>query len=185
MAQMTAVGMGEGYVEWRDGSVLVALGLGSCVAICILDPVVRVGAMAHALLPSTTGQTNTPYRFAETAVPALIAAMEAQGALRSRMQVAVAGGAQMFGSAGSSPILDIGARNAVAARQALTAARLPLLAEDVGGHTGRSVYFHIDTGRLVVRTIGQGERDLVVLGARRPVAVPAGAQRPATGGPGR
>ncbi len=117
--RMITVGMGEGNVARADGSVLVALGLGSCVAVCLYDPLIRVGAMAHAMLPSVLKDRGPAFRFAESAVPVPVELIEDAGALRARLLVAVAGGAQMFGGGGAASVLDIGARNVVAAKEAL------------------------------------------------------------------
>ena len=49
--QMEAVGLGELKVANRPDQVLVCYGLGSCVGLALYDPVVRVGAMVHVVLP--------------------------------------------------------------------------------------------------------------------------------------
>ena len=68
--------------------VLVAYGLGSCVAICLYDPLARVGGMLHALLP-TLGKNNniahTPTKFVEQGVPLLVNALVALGANPTRL----------------------------------------------------------------------------------------------------
>jgi len=38
----------------KSPAVLVAKSLGSCVAIALYDPAVRVGAMTHVMLPDST-----------------------------------------------------------------------------------------------------------------------------------
>jgi chemotaxis protein CheD len=64
----------------------------------------------------------------------------------------------MFGAA--SPTIAMGERNVVAARQALANAHVPLVAEDVRERNGRSVYFHLEDGRIEVRTVAHGSRTL-------------------------
>ena len=44
------VGQGEHHVT-DDPSVMLTTILGSCVALCLRDPVTRVGGMNHFLLP--------------------------------------------------------------------------------------------------------------------------------------
>ena len=71
------------------GTTLVTVGLGSCVAIVLHDPVARVGALAHVLLPSPSlarSATHRPARVPHTAVPAMIDAMTELGADRRRVQ---------------------------------------------------------------------------------------------------
>ena len=74
-ASSVAVGLGELFVE-RQGE-LVAYSLGSCVAICLFDPLTRVAGMAHVVLPRAPekGPGDTPGKYADTAVPALLQAL--------------------------------------------------------------------------------------------------------------
>ena len=68
------VGMGEYVVSNTPGAVLVSIGLGSCVAICMHDRVTRVGGMVHIVLPRNDGKSGVnPAKFANTAVPLLLA----------------------------------------------------------------------------------------------------------------
>jgi chemotaxis protein CheD len=137
-------------------AVLVTRGLGSCVAVALYDPDAMAGGLVHLLLPSASmarDRTN-PGRFPETAIPLLLRELAAVGAHRERLTAKLVGGASMFGP-GSGP-LAMGERNVVAARQVLTAAHIPVLAEDVLKGHGRSVYFHLDDGRIEVRSVARG-----------------------------
>ena len=51
--------------------------------------------------------------------------------------------------------LNMGARNVIAAREALERAGIPLLGEQVGGDFGRSVRFQVGAGRTVVSSVGR------------------------------
>src|ERR1043165_1098889 len=83
----SAVGVGLGELHVLREGELVAYSLGSCVAICLYDPLVKVAGMAHVVLPAVPekGAGTAPGKFADTAVPALLAAMEKarRGALRA------------------------------------------------------------------------------------------------------
>ena len=72
--------------------------LGSCVAVCLFDPVARIGGLNHFLLPRAPGKNNS-LRFGNVAVPRLIEAMVECGAVKRRLQAKVIGGA----SAGRRP----------------------------------------------------------------------------------
>lgn len=124
------------------GEILVALGLGSCIAVLLHDARARIAGMAHVLLPSPrVSATNAnPAKFASTAVPALLGEMEAAGAVGSRITARLAGGASMFGALLSPGVVNTGERNVEAARCALATARIPVVAEEIGGEHGRSVY---------------------------------------------
>lgn len=141
---------------------LVTLGLGSCVAIVLHDPIARLGGLAHALLPdpSTARETSNPAKFAETAVPALVAELERHGAERGRLRAKLVGGAAMFANLLQTNGLNMGERNVQAARAALAALAIPVVAEDVGGDYGRSVRFAPRDGRVRVRSVARGEEEL-------------------------
>jgi chemotaxis protein CheD len=142
--------------------VLCTLGLGSCVAIILHDPVAKVGGMAHVLLPSPTlsRHRDNPARFPETAVPHLIREMARLGAAPERLRGRLVGGASMFANLASPGVAQMGERNVQASREALKAARIPLVGEDTGRDYGRSVYFDVAEGRVEVRTVGHDVRRL-------------------------
>lgn len=139
----------------RDEGVLAALGLGSCVAVALYDPVARIGALTHAMLPDPTAgrRQSPPGRFVASAVPLAIAAIEESGGVRTRLAARMVGGAAMFEALAASGNRTLGERNVVAARQALAAAGVPLAGEAVGGGYGRSVFFDVQDGRLVVTSV--------------------------------
>jgi chemotaxis protein CheD len=154
--------MGEGEVMVRMGELataaqaataLVSIGLGSCIGLALLDRGRAIAGLAHVMLPATPGGDDggTPGKFADTAVPALLQEVLALGARRPRLEAVIVGGAKMF-SLGST--LDIGARNEAAAREALRAARIPVLAADTSGSTGRTMRVHAAAGVVTVKAAG-------------------------------
>ena len=144
----------------RDYGRLVTVGLGSCVAIVLYDRALRMASLAHVLLPDADygrGQVK-PAKFATTAVPLLIAEMRRAGST-GPLVAKLAGGARMFGSLLSCGV-NMGERNVEATRRALTAAGIPVVAEEVGGENGRSIYVDVATGELRVRSLEGGDRVL-------------------------
>jgi chemotaxis protein CheD len=145
-------------VTQGDGE-LVTLGLGSCVAICLHDPVAKVAGMAHVLLPSKSLSrvTENPAKFPQSAIPLLIEKMTALGADPKRMTAKLIGGAAMFGNLTPSGAVQMGERNVVASRQVLQDHGLAVTAEATGGTVGRSVRMQASDGAVMVRTLRQGE----------------------------
>ncbi len=167
--QIVSVNLGESKVSTDPSVTMVCFGLGSCVGLAAYDPQARVAGLTHVVLPASVedrpthggnGAGPAPGRFADTAVPHLIAAMEAKGASRRRLSVRLAGGAQMLAFAGSGPMWEIGQRNVAAVHQALAAAGLSPAAEDVGGNSGRTLRLAVDGGRVTVSVVGRGEHEL-------------------------
>lgn len=149
------------FAVTRGSGRLMAVGLGSCVAITLYDPVQRVGGLAHVLLPdpSVARDLTNPGRFASEAVPLLVEAMRAQGG-RPPYVARLAGGAALFGAMLGSPAGQMGERNIRAARAALEIAGLSIAAEETGGKAGRSVSLDVATGELTVKSVRGGIRVL-------------------------
>ena len=147
------------YAVSAEPVVLSTTGLGSCVAIALHDPGARIGGLAHILLPSVALARDRSNRakFAGTAVPLLLEEMGALGARPERVRAKLVGGACMFGALMPVAGLAMGERNVLAAREALEQARIPIAAQDVGGEHGRSVYFDTRDGRVLVKSLRQGD----------------------------
>ena len=131
------VRMGELAVSAAPEDELVSMGLGSCVGVALLDSESAIAGLAHVMLPTANAAYSAPAKFADRAVPALIASTERLGAQRERMVAVLAGGAQMFGGAATGRPgvggLDLGARNEAAVRVALADAGIPVRAAATGG----------------------------------------------------
>lgn len=159
----------------NDGTISVAIGrwetaaaparlrtlLGSCVGVILHDRQGRTGGIAHILLPDSQGDPRgQPGRFADTAVPALLADMERLAAARGRgrLTARVAGGANMFATGGAAE--GIGDRNGKAVEAILAALGIPVIGRDLGGTSGRSVLLETATGRVTVRIPGGASYDI-------------------------
>ncbi|HET7321982.1 MAG TPA: chemotaxis protein CheD, partial [Longimicrobiaceae bacterium] len=119
----------------------------------------RVAGMSHSLLPEPRRGVvpENPAKFVATAIPALLAEMEARGADRARITARLVGGATMFGNLLAKRTMHTGERNVAVARSVLAAEGVPLVGEEVGKEHGRSVYFHAADGRVEVRSYRDGE----------------------------
>ncbi len=173
-----AVGLGELYVSNTPNIVLAAFALGSCIALCASDPKVKAGALAHIVLPNTppasrfNGNVNansnlSPGKYADRALPEMIARLEQLGASRSRLEFKLVGGAAVLSGSNllggaNNPLpgrLDIGRRNVQGILAALHQAGFAPVAADLGGPSGRTVFFWPNNGKMRVRTLRGEERE--------------------------
>ncbi len=177
MGEALMVGMAEVKVSAQPDDVFIALGLGSCIGICAYDPHARVAGMAHIVLPQSSQGDHPPGKFADTAVPELLKLMVEAGATMARIRVALAGGAQLFAGNATLPRMDVGPRNAAAVKQELAKYACTVITADVGGSAGRTIHLFGD-GRIRIKTIGQGERELASLGNATPFVSPTPAEKP-------
>lgn len=161
MNNVIKVGMAD-LQSSRHPCVLTTLGLGSCVGIALYDPVRKVAGLAHIMLPSSLQARNNSNiaKFADTAIARLVEDMTGIGACRSQIVAKLAGGAQMFSFNDASEMLRIGARNVSASKEMLQLLRIPILAEDTGGNYGRTVEISSESGKLMIRTIGHGVKEI-------------------------
>jgi chemotaxis protein CheD len=155
--------MGEMVVSNNPTEELVALGLGSCIGLAIVDPSAGVAGLAHIVLPESNERVDQVGKFADTAVPELIAQMRRAGGIERRFEAAIAGGARMFEMSGG---LDIGSRNEAAVRAAMAEARIAIKAAKTGGNTGHTV--KISVGDLLVTVRSAGEQPETLLDGRKP-----------------
>ncbi len=145
---------------------LITYALGSCVGICLLDSIAKVGGMSHIMLPtkSVAPSDNNVYKFADTAIPELVKQMEKRGAMRMRIKAKIAGGAQMFGNTSSSDksnaMWQIGQRNVNAVLDMLRKMAIPILAQDVLENYGRTVEFDPATGIMMVKSLNKQIKQL-------------------------
>ena len=161
MSTMIKVGMAE-YKLGRKPDILTTLGLGSCVGICIYDKITGIIGMAHIMLPtiSQARDTNNIAKFADSAIPAMIQEMIALGARKVNMTAKIAGGAQMFSFSNESDLMRIGLRNTAMTKDMLKEYGIPILVEETGGNSGRTIELYSEDGKLVIKTVG---KDLKVL----------------------
>ncbi len=126
--------------------------LGSCVGIILRDAERGVAGLAHIMLPRRQRGDEMVGKFADTALPALLARITGNGGRPGALHAFIVGGAQMF-PLGDTSIASIGSQNVEAVRAALREHGIPVVYEETGGTVGRAVTFDNGTGRISVRTL--------------------------------
>lgn len=139
--------------------VIVTYSLGSCLGVTVYDPKAGIGAMVHCLLPHAGAARDkaraNPYMFVNTGVAMMVRKLMDRGAEKRRIIFKAAGGANMRGD----NLFSTGARNFEALGKLLSRNSVTLAASNVGGTIPRTIFLHLDTGRVVVRSLGE-ERDI-------------------------
>jgi chemotaxis protein CheD len=126
--------------------------LGSCVGVILRDAERQVSGLAHIMLPVRRRDDDAMGKYADSAVPALLARLATSGGRAAALQAMIIGGAQMFPLA-TAGLASIGDQNVEAARRALQERKIPIIYEDIGGSAGRSVTFDNTTGGVTVKTL--------------------------------
>jgi chemotaxis protein CheD len=143
-----------GHLHVGRGDETVTTILGSCVAVCLHDPVAGVGGLNHFLLPHGTHEAESSPRYARPAVERLIDLMLREGARASRLQARVVGGARVLASFPDTHA-HLGLRTAEAANALLAMHRIPVMSSDVGGDRGRKLVFVPRDGTHEIHLLGR------------------------------
>jgi chemotaxis protein CheD len=134
----------------------VALILGSCVGVCIWDPVNGIGGATHYMLPSWDGKGTASPRYGNVAISILLQRLLEAGANRGQLRAKVFGGGCLFDSLrelNSNKEQHLGSRNVEIALEMLTKAQIPVVSTIVGVDRGQRIVFRTDTGDTVVRIL--------------------------------
>lgn len=123
--------------------------LGSCIAVCLWDPVKRVGGMNHYKLPLWNGDGLPSPKFGNIAIEKLLENVLDLGGRKENLKAKVFGGAAVIQSA--SGLLNVGERNIQAAKQILGDLGIPVVAADVGGEHSRKVVFNTKEGTVLMK----------------------------------
>ena len=149
------VSVSDAKVSNNPADVIMTYSLGSCIAVCLYDPATHIGGMLHYQLPDSKTDSRrakeVPLMFADTGMQILIEKLVEMGSNKKRLQVKIAGGAEMnTGPKG----FDIGKRNYLAIRKILWKNGMFIDAENVGGCSPRNMYMNIADGAVTVRSNG-------------------------------
>lgn len=152
------VGVADMKVSNNPEESIITYSLGSCIGLVIYDPVVKVGGMLHYMLPESSidkGKAAArPYMFADSGIPRLFKTAYQLGAAKQRMDIYVAGGAEILDQKG---FFNIGKRNYIALKKMFFKNKVMINKEDVGGNVNRTVRIDISTGDIFVKTSGSKE----------------------------
>ncbi len=126
--------------------------LGSCVAVCVFDPHLKMGGMNHFLLPSTSSGANADVDVilnGDYSMEVLVNALLNKGAQKSRLLAKAFGGGTII----SSIRMAIGERNSAFAHDWLEREGIKLVASDFNGPWSRKVVFVPQSGDAFCRRI--------------------------------
>jgi chemotaxis protein CheD len=136
--------------------VLTTMGIGSCVAVCLLDRGRGIGGLAHIMLPHNKSNDLTmPGKFADTGIEHLIRLMVRRGAAAQGMTAKIVGGASMLAPGHREGAITVGKNNTESVTAILQRRNIRIIAQDVGGIYGRGLAFHPATGAVDVTVYTQ------------------------------
>ncbi len=121
--------------------------LGSCVAICLWDSVLKTGGMNHYMLPLWNGEGLASPKYGNVAIERLINKMLLLGSKKRNIKAKIFGGASIISL--QNDLYNIGERNIQIAEELLEQEKISIIAKSVGGFQGRKI--QMDTENFQVR----------------------------------
>lgn len=120
--------------------------LGSCVAVCLFDPVLLMGGINHFMLPLWNGTGLASPKYGNIAIEKLIEKLKQQGCRTGKLQAKIFGGGEVISNHGQQ--VSIGTRNIEIAKVMLKEAGIPIKSYSLGGKYGRKIIFNTGTGEV-------------------------------------
>ena len=155
--EVVSVPMGRWAVAAAPAQIRTLLG--SCAGVVLYDRAARLGGVAHIVLPRSNGSADHLGKFADTAIPGMIADLDRlRGrAATARLTAKIVGGASMFPTGAA---MNIGQKNRDAVEQVLADLGIPVLARDVGGGSGRRLVLDTVSGIVSIRIPGGADYEI-------------------------
>ena len=141
----------------QKGEYAVSTILGSCVAVCLWDPILRIGGINHYMMDLWNGEGLPTPKYGNIAIKQLIEKMLELGCKKSTLKAKVFGGAEVLQTTNS--ILNVSQRNIALARDMLREQNIPVISSDLGGTFGRKLIFYTESGAVLVRKIKKTRYD--------------------------
>ena len=161
MNKVVRVGIADMNIVHAPNTIRTS-GLGSCVGVVLYDEMKKIAGLLHVMLPDSSLRRSdklNPAKFADTGIYALMEMLKAEGARPLTLKAKIAGGSQMF-QFGTSDSIRIGPRNVEAVKKELSRLRIPIIAEDTGGSSGRTIEFDPTSSSLSIRTVNFGTKEI-------------------------
>jgi len=125
---------------------LVSTILGSCIAVCFWDPVLKIGGINHFMLPFWNGQGLASPKYGNIAIDRLMEKMISMGSSQKTLRAKVFGGGEVIET--NIKQFHIGDRNIQVAFEMLEELKIPVISQSVGGKLGRKIQFNTETGEV-------------------------------------
>ncbi|PCI32056.1 MAG: chemotaxis protein CheD [Alphaproteobacteria bacterium] len=133
--------------------------LGSCISVCMFDPVIKVGGMNHFLLPEerhSERKNNFCMRYGNNAMEILLNEILKRGGQKDRIVLKAFGAGNVL-----SINANIGEKNQNFLKKYITDESMKLETCDLGGDLPRRVAFFPGTGKAFVKLLRRaGDRNI-------------------------
>lgn len=125
--------------------------LGSCVAVVLYSPSLRLGGILHAFMPTPKDESakEQPFRYVDTGICCMLKDFAMRGVPSCALTAKIFGGACSF----SDESVGVGRRNVEMAFRILERCNIQVTASDVGGKLGRKLLFVVENGTVYLKRL--------------------------------
>lgn len=154
-----------GEIAFASEHTIISTLLGSCVSVCLYDPVRKVGGLNHYMLPSR-GDGNTQLsrgKYGDYAIDRLLAMADKAGCRRTDLVVSVYGGGKVAGHLGSIEnlgLFNVSGRNVDLAINKLKSLGLKITRRDIGGECARKISMDSQTGEIKLTQVAKSAENV-------------------------
>jgi len=134
-----------GYIFASREPHIISTVLGSCVSVCVWDPLLNFGGMNHYIHSKPFKKSESTAQYGSVSVPYLIKMLTELGASKHNLKAHIVGGA-----CHSSMNNCIGKDNVAIAESILKKHYIEIVTMDIGGDMGRKVVFDSKTGEILI-----------------------------------
>lgn len=125
--------------------------LGSCVAVCLYDTVLKVGGINHYMLPLWNGTGLASPKYGNIAIEKLIEKLLSFGCKKENLNAKIFGGGEVVET--QNNMFRIGERNIETAENILKEHKIKITGKSVGGKKGRKIRYNTHTGVVLMKFI--------------------------------
>lgn len=158
---------GEYYATRSDE--MVGTVLGSCVSVCLRDTKAGIGGMNHFMLPGGRGRPGDPSsataRYGMYAMELLIGEIIKLGGGREHFEAKVFGGGHVLCNSPSTGH-NVPRANLEFVQGFLSLEEISVASHDVGGDCARKIYYHPQSGRVLLKRLPPPVPEEVLAGER-------------------
>lgn len=149
-----------GELHWGDTDTRIRTILGSCVALCLWHPKLKIGGMCHYLLPSRRIREDSEGldgRYGEEAIELLLDEIKKAKTKPSDYHIKVFGGANMFSKIIEKSAMNVGDKNVALAEEIAKKHGFQIMANHTRGIEHRSILFDLWSGDVWLKKPKAGE----------------------------
>ncbi len=146
-----------GQFYFGDSKDRIGTLLGSCIAICLWHPILKVGGMCHFVLPANQDKKSPMLngRYAPDAMELFRQSVRKRNTTMKQYQALIYGGGNVVAALAGNKEDTIGMRNAGTAMELLMAENVSITVVDVGETWSRRISFDVSSGEVEVKKHGQ------------------------------